>query len=187
MLDTSIFSQAGALGAFLKGLSQLRCGLAATFLVACASTASAYDIRKCPLDDLIYINTWDDEEFEVVRVGGAFYYVCGDGQELTFEPVDPDACRGPYGELILSGIYSGSFGTRPLDAIYSLQASGAPCCGWTVSEVDAQEERERPINWLSKVQVPRLGDWPLGAIDNGWGGPSDLNGMVPMICTEGNS
>ncbi len=156
---------------------QLAAGLTALCVASCASAATI-DIRDCPLDTLVFVDPWvAGSEFTVTRVGANREWQC----EAGVTPPD-DSCRGPYGDLVLEGMFKqyGSSKPEAMSAVWSV-IDGVPCCGWNVEKGTASASTADGFTWFGKADAPLLKDMPWLTIESDYG--EDFgNPLVAATC-----
>lgn len=160
--------------------TRMSAGLALASLLA--GQAAAYDMRSCPLDALTFVNPWSEAEFQPNRVGVKLYYACGPEEKIVTSPTDTADCTGPFGELMLEGIFADNGQETRLLAMYTVYKGTSPCCGWSVFAPGEEPEIEARAVWLDQGAAPRLGEWPFASIENDWGTRDDMDGVVALIC-----
>lgn len=136
--------------------------VAAGLVIATVAPASTViDIRDCRLDTVVFVDPWADGEFAVNRVGTDYTWQCPDG----VTPPDVN-CMGPYGDLVLEGMYRQYQSSEPelMSAVWTV-IKGVPCCGWSVQsgEVIGRES----FKWLSASDVPTLRHMRWLSIESG--------------------
>ncbi len=130
--------------------------------MATAVSAATIDIRDCPIDTLVFVDPWANGEFAVRRVGTDQTWQCPDG----VQPPDVN-CMGPYGELVLEGMYRQYRDSKPelTSAIWTV-VKGVPCCGWSVQEGEVSAIGRDNFKWLAPGEAPTLRDMPWLSIDS---------------------
>lgn len=172
-----------------------RIGIASVAGLAIAATASTalavgFDMRKCRLDRVVFVDPWTDQQFSVNHVGTAYYFLCGDDWVESAENIGGN-CLGPFGSLLLQGMRTDEDGNDAVNvsAIY-LTAKAAPCCGWSAQLWDKEQgsAQVKDLKWLEGEEIPTLGATRFGSIDNESGsGPYNTfeglsNPMIALIC-----
>ena len=128
------------------------------------ATDKILDLRRCPLDTITFIDPWTGTTFEVKRVGANYHYNCPNGFQQSRVS---DECKGPFGDLIFQGEFGEDGSKKTMFAIYTT-IQGSPCCGWSSSEgkEDTVISGRKNFKWLSRKDVPRLGDVPFASIES---------------------
>lgn len=144
-----------------RALTVVAClGIATT-----APAATVIDIRDCPLDTVVFVDPWAGGEFAVRRVGTDYLWQCPDGAE----PPDVN-CMGPYGDLVLEGMYRQYESSEPelMSAVWSV-IKGVPCCGWSVQPGEVSAVGNDNFKWLTPADVPKLRDMQWLSIESNEG------------------
>jgi hypothetical protein len=151
--------------------------VAASFLAISHSFAAEVDLRKCPLDTVVFVDPWAGGTFTVSRVGTDREYVCEDGATPP-----SDLCRGPVGDLVLEGVLGGDVegAGESRYAMYTV-VLGAPCCDWNIT-IPAETVFSPNLKWLAPEEVPLLGEQAFLSIDSEYG--EDFgNPFMAAACT----
>ena len=148
----------------------MRASLAlASFLFLAGMTYPAFaasniiTLEACPLDTLTFVDPWAGGTFAVDKVGRHYSYLCGD--EVSAVKKDGQACRGPYGELVLRGKLRKS-GEEPEETVFAVWNTivGSPCCWWDIFDKE-KDAIGASFAWFSAGEVPTLGSMPFLSIE----------------------
>ena len=137
--------------------------LALLLALLLAPSASAWDIRDCPLSSLTFVDPWGGARFEVAQAAQSVFYLC-DGMREVVATEQPEGCAGPYGEVLLAGrLTDPVHGKRQLIARYT-QFPAALCCLWNYQPQAGTVPYTAEAAWYSHGQGPTLRQWPFAAI-----------------------
>jgi hypothetical protein len=135
----------------------MRAGLRIAAALSAVSTAlqaqaASFDIRDCRLDLVTFVEPWAGASFAVKRVGTRHTWLCPEGKTA-----EGGGCDGPFGDLVLEGVFTPSNGTPPRTMTATRTVLKAlPCCSWSVEEGPSSLVGKAGFKWLERVDVPAL-------------------------------
>lgn len=137
---------------------------AAGIVLVLGGPVGAWDIRDCPMSSLTFASPWTGTSFKVQQAAESIYYLCN-GKDEVFTDERPEGCKGPFGEVLLSGTMTEGKGRqKQLIARYT-QMPAAPCCLWDYQQPGAITPRDAQAEWHSSGSGPLLREWPIAAIE----------------------